>query len=153
MTAAGIVIDASTLINFLKIEGAGLLGTHPSTFLVTSQVDREVVWEAQRRHLSVALRKGHLVLHPTEDLRETSSIFSGLVQKGLLGEGESSAIAVAVEKKWSLATDDRGAIRVVKQRGLGLPIITTWGLFRELVTAGVLAEREARDLYAECGMR
>lgn len=153
MTAAGIVIDASTLINFLRVEGARLLGAHPAVILVTSQVHREVVWDAQRRHLSVAFRKGCLALHPTEDLRKTSSIFSELVQKDLLGEGESSAIAVAVEKKWPLATDDGGAIRVVKQRGLGLPIITTWGLFRELVTAGVLTERKARDLYAECGMR
>ncbi len=106
-----------------------------------------------RRRLSVAFREGHLARHPTEGLRESSPLFSELTEDVGLGEGESSAIAVAAERKWSVATDDGDAIRYVKQRNLNLPIITTWGLFREFVAASVLTEREARDLYAESGMK
>lgn len=151
MTAENIVIDASTLINFLWIDRAHLLGTHPSTFLVTGQVDREVVYDKQRRRLLGAVKAGHLASHQTGDLKDTPLYV--LAREFPLGAGESSAIVVALENKWTLATDDRGAVRFVKQQGLALPIITTWGIFRELVVAGVLTEREARDLYAKCGMR
>ncbi len=151
MTAANTVIDASTLINFLKVDGAHLLGAHPSTFVVTPQVDREVRYRDQRPRLLAAIGEGHLALR--RGGQEENTPLYLLARKVPLGAGESAAIVVALENKWSLATDDRGAVRFVKQHGLALPIITTWDVFRELVVAGVLTEREARDLYAECGMR
>ncbi len=141
MTAAGTVIDASTLINFLRVDGAHLLGTHPSAFLVTSRVDREVIHAEQRRRLLGAVKAGHLALR--RGGQEENTPLYLLARKAPLGAGESSAIVVALENKWSLATDDKGAARFVKQQGLALPIITTWGIFRELVVAGVLTERGA----------
>ena len=107
-----LIADTSVLINFLNVDRMQLIGKHQPACVITDHVTAEVteLYPEQRERLKVALDEGHLEsISVTDDIE--IELFGRIQQAGRLGLGESSAIAVALTRGYTLAIDDRRAIR------------------------------------------
>ena len=145
-----IVTDASVLINFLRINRIDLIAGHSHAFLATDHVANEVSdrYPDQQRRFASALDSGALTLIPvaaTEELR----LFASLSATGRLGAGECSAIAVAVQRGYTLAIDDRVANRLARRFAPSLHIVTTQDLVVSMIRQDLLDVEEADRIKQE----
>ncbi len=145
-----IVTDASVLINFLRIDRIDLIAGHSHAFLVTDHVANEVSdrYPNQQRRFASALDSGALTLIPvaaTEELR----LFASLSATARLGAGECSAIAVAVQRRYTLAIDDRVANRLARRFAPSLHIVTTQDLVVSMIRLNLLDVEEADRIKHE----
>ena len=143
-------MDASVLINFLCIGRIDLIADHSHAFLATNHVANEVSdrYPDQQRRFASALNSGVLTLihvAVAEELR----IFSTLSATGRLGAGECSAIAVAVQRGYSLAIDDRVATRQARRFAPSLHIVTTQDLVVSMIWQNLLGVEEADRIKQE----
>lgn len=102
-----VITNASVLINFLALDRVGLLTRLTSFhFVVTEHVRAEITehFPEQLQRLNVAFEAGVIEEITVTDIVEVA-LFADLTSKGL-GVGECSAIAVAVNRKLTIATDD-----------------------------------------------
>src|SRR5437868_7618787 len=137
--AQDVVIETSTLINFLRIGRVDLLaGLTTYRFHVTDHVRAEVTthYPSQLATLEFALLAGHLL-----ELSLTSpaehAVFAEM-QKHRLGDGESAAIAATSVGKMSLAVDDIRARKKAAAHDPGMALLDTVGLMVEAIQAGLL---------------
>jgi predicted nucleic acid-binding protein len=143
METSIVIADTSVLINFLRIDRMDLIGAHPFPFIVTDHVAEEVSesYADQRGRLDAALAAGHLTQQSIDTASEVE-IFLRLGQRGRLGSGERSAIAVALHRGWTLAIDDSRAIkRAIQEADLSdkpLPILRTRDVMVQLIEAGII---------------
>ena len=108
MATDGLVIDTSTLINFLRVDRVDLLaGLASYRFLVTDHVRHEVtsVYPAQLSVLEFAILAGHLHVLSVDS---TEAVFLEMKRQNL-GDGECAAIAAACSLGVPLVIDDRRA--------------------------------------------
>ena len=149
-----VVTDASVLINFLRIDRIDLIAGHSHTFLATDHVASEVSdrYPNQQRRFASALDSGALTLIPvavTDELR----LFTSLSATGRLGAGECSAIAVAVQRGYTLAIDDRVANRLARRFAPSLHIVTTQDLVVSMIRQHLLDIEEADRMKHEWSAR
>src|SRR4051812_3856951 len=119
--AQDIIIETSTLINFLRISRVDLLaGLTSYRFVVTDHVRADVRahYPAQLSNLEFALLAGHLIEIPLTAPAE-HAVFAEM-KKHRLGDGECSAIAAASVRGLPLAIDD---IRAKKKAAAHKPAI------------------------------
>lgn len=125
-----VLADASVLINLAIVDRLDLLGALPHhRFRVPGEVVAEVTRPAQRQRLDQALQEGHL----TEVQLTGISLIDHYrrLHRGLaLGPGESACLAVAHQRRWLVASDEKGRFRRETRRILGEGrLINTPGLF------------------------
>jgi predicted nucleic acid-binding protein len=143
-----LIADTSVLVNFLNIDRMDLIGKHLPPCVITEHVIAEVTeyYPVQKDRLTQALADGHLELIPVIDDQEVE-MFGRIQQTGRLGTGESSAIAVALHRGYSLAIDDRRAIKdassMALERGTPLTILGTRDIVVRLINAGLLSIEQA----------
>lgn len=129
-----------------------LLGMHWGSFVATNHVAEEITRPLQRERYEYALRAGHISEEPIADPAEVD-IFLRLDDRGRLGVGERSAIAVALNRGYRLAMDDNKAIRrALAEAGLAvleLDIVRTEGIVVELVRHGALTIERADDMLVD----
>jgi predicted nucleic acid-binding protein len=147
-----LILDTSVLINFLAIDRARLLSSLASPVLITSHIVAEVAadYPDQQARLAAALQAGYLKEIEVIDLAELA-LFAELVSRDSskrkrLGEGECSAIAVAVHRGYHLGIEDRQAIKQVKERYPTVVIRQTQHLMVELIQAKLLTVTEADQI-------
>jgi predicted nucleic acid-binding protein len=142
--AQDVVIDTSTLINFLRIARVDLLSGLVSYRLhVTDHVRAEVTthYPAQLATLEFALFSGHLLeLSLTSSAEHT--VFAEM-KKHRLGDGECAAIAAASVAKMSLAIDDIRAKKKAAAHDPGMAILDTLSLMVKAIQGGLLTIAEA----------
>ncbi len=142
---AVVVCDACVLINFLIVGRVDLLLQSPEhRFVVTEHVIAEVTEPDQRKILKVALEQGEI---EQVDLTGSQglSIFAELT--AVLGSGEAAAIALAVERNWAIATDEKGrTLREIESRLGGGRLLTTPGILLQAIRKGVLTAEQADDI-------
>ena len=149
-SCAIVVMDASVLVNFLRIDRVDLIAGLPHRFTLTDHVADEVSdrYPEQRQRLVAAFDAGILsevVVTSPEEL----SIFGSLSASRRLGAGECSAIAVAVHRQHVLAIDDRQAIVQAQRTDPSIPIVTTQDLVVSMIRTGLLTVMEADALKDE----
>lgn len=145
-----VITDTSVLINFLVLDRAGLLAGVPThRFVVTDHVRAEITahYHEQLQRLEQAFSAHILEEITVSDLPEVQ-LFAELTAKGL-GIGECSAIAVAVHRQFTLAIDDKQAIKKVASLDLHVPIFTTESLMVLLIQQGALSVDEADAMKLE----
>ncbi len=144
------IIDACCLINLYasgRIEG--IIPACGGEFHVTEQVQRESLSIRQVDPADESL----LVSVPLNLLPE---IASGLIKECRLesqeeiesyvdfatqvDDGEASSLAIAKSRNWTIATDDRKAIRLAAESGIDF--ITTPELIRRWATTGAVSDDE-----------
>ena len=147
MSSIVIVADASVLINFLRIDRMDLIARHSHRFLVTDHVAAEVTdfYPDQRTRLDGALQAGVLQQVSVDDRREVA-LFGALAASGRLGAGERSAIALAICRDYTLAIDDRRAMKQAREESSTLRILTTRDLVVTMIRENLLGVSEADGL-------
>jgi predicted nucleic acid-binding protein len=149
-----IVADTSVLINFLRIDRMDLIAAHPASFIATDHVAAEIVDahpEQQARY--AAARNAALITEQRIDDLAELELFLRLGAKGRLGVGERSALAVALNRKCTLAIDDSRAIqRAIDEAGIGgnpLLIMRTQGIVVELIRKGIISVEAADAILVD----
>ena len=159
-----LIADTSLLINFLNVDRMHLIGRHDPRCMITEHVLREVnealptdedrrkKQELQQERLAAALLAGHVQSIAVSEDAELE-MFVKLQAAGRLGEGECSAIAVALNRGYLLGIDDRKATIEAKAQadaqGAVLPILSTSDVIVRLIKAGQLSVAQADVLLVE----
>jgi predicted nucleic acid-binding protein len=149
--AQDVIIDTSTLINFLRIGRVDLLaGLTHYRFVVTDHVRAEVSvhYPLQLANLEVALQAGHLtevsLVAPPE-----LSAFAAMQALQVLGDGECSAVAAASTRGCPLVMDDRTARNKTAVAYPTLRLLGTVDLIVEAIHAGLLTIPDADAIKAD----
>jgi predicted nucleic acid-binding protein len=98
----------------------------------------------QLRRLNAAFETGVIEEISVTDIVEVA-LFANLTSKGL-GLGECSAIAVAVNRKLTIAIDDKRALKKVARLGYNLKVLGTEQLVVQLIAESVLTIVEADQM-------
>ena len=154
MVRSIIIADTSVLINFLRIDRMDLIGAHPASFIVTDHVADEIAdsYPDQQARYNAAVAAGLLDQQRIDDLAEVE-MFLRLAERGRLGAGERSAIAVALLRGYTLAIDDTRAIhRALEEAevaGSALTILRTQDIVVELIRGGIVTVEAADAIHVE----
>src|SRR3954471_12004756 len=144
--ADDVVIEASTLINFLRIGRVDLLaGLAAYRFILTDNVRAEVLPEdypVGHANLELALRAGHLHVVSLTDPAEIVA-YVAMQALRVLGDGECSAIAAAHARGLPLAMDDGPARKKTALYYPTIKLFDTVGLMVEAIRTGLLTVAEA----------
>ncbi|MBW4671246.1 MAG: hypothetical protein KME60_28450 [Cyanomargarita calcarea GSE-NOS-MK-12-04C] len=121
ITHSHILLDACCVINFCASgEFLAILKSLPAEIVVTT-----VVQERELKTLlefEEAIKHGLLKVVDFESEEEEESFVNYAVD---LDDGESATCAIAVHRKWAIATDDDKAIKFLQKNFLHLQILST----------------------------
>lgn len=148
---ATVILDTSTLINFLAVDRVDLLARHPDLrFIVTEHARAEVKghYPDQLQRLEAALAAGHLEESSVDDMRELD-VFARLLADGRLGAGECASIAAAAVRGIAVALDDKSAMKRARAFDRRLTIMNTQTLVVSCIHAGLLSVADADAIKAE----
>jgi hypothetical protein len=140
-----VVLDTSTLINFVRIGRIDLLTAHPLySFLVTDHVRAEFSehYPEQLATVSSAVAAGELTELSVNSAEEVED-FTTLMALKTLGSGECSAIAVAKSRSLTLAIDDIRARKQATSFHRDLTFLNTADLVVSLIQAGRVTIEDA----------
>ncbi|MEW5424092.1 hypothetical protein [Amorphus sp. 3PC139-8] len=145
-----IVTDTSVLLNFIKVGRMDLVDACAFTVLVTDHVAAEITdqYPAQQKQFSAAINGGVIKQVSIDDPDEVA-IFGSLIGSGRLGAGECSAIALAANRDYCLAIDDRRAANEAQRTAKNLKILTTQDLVVSMIHEGLLEICEADAIKEE----
>jgi predicted nucleic acid-binding protein len=125
-----------------------ILGRLPQfQFHVVNHVVAEIRYERQRLRLRAALEAGTV----TEiEITEPAEILLYDEFRRVLGDGESASLAVAVQRRWVIAADEKGAFRRELFARLGEDyLLDTLGALVTAINAGVITVADAEALRAQ----
>ena len=137
-----IVLDASVLLNFVKIGRIELLGQLGTSVVLLDQVLDEVIRPEQRETVEGAVKAGILDLQSVRNPVEVA-LFANLRTDGRLGAGECAVLAVALNRNWVAGLQDRRARVEGQRRREDLALCQTEDLVLKLIRSGHLTLNEA----------
>ncbi len=145
--SAVLILDASLLINFLKVDRVDLIQAYPAKILITEHVRDEVTtaYPEQLERLDQAIAASIVEVLVINDIAEIEEIISFREEKTQrqLGLGECSAIILASKRNCSIGIDDGPAIKVIRREFPNLPIVQTTDVVLEAVRRDVINIAEA----------
>lgn len=145
---APLIIDASTLINFLAVDRVGLLLSSPRhRLIVTEHVRREITedYPEQLARLEIAFKSGGIEETPVTATNELA-VFARLAAMKRLGPGECASIAAASERGCALAIDDKRAAKQATALNPCLVIMNTQALMIALIHEQLLDVATADEI-------
>jgi predicted nucleic acid-binding protein len=142
ITTSAVITDTSILINLCHTGHMPLLGrTTGLRFVVPDEVIAEITDPDQLRALEQALAEG-AVGRTSISSPDELAIFAELTQ--MLGSGESACLALAVNRNWLVACDEKRLFLREARKRLGEGrILNTAGLYVLWIRTGVLSVDEA----------
>lgn len=145
-----VIADTSVLINFLAVNRMDLIKRHSCRFLITNHVSREITdhYQEQLSRLKEALEQGIIEEIPVNNQEEVET-FAKLAKLESLGNGECACIAVAVHRGYTLAIDDKKAIKQARLSCPTISIITTEALMVSMIKTGLITVNEADAIKDE----
>ena len=143
-----IVLDASILLNFVKVGRIDLLGELGSPVLLLDQVRAEVIRPEQRQVVTEAITAGIMDLESLTDIAEIT-LFADLRAGGQLGAGECAVLAVALHRNWVAGLQDKRARAEGKRRNKVLRLRGTEDLMVTLLRSGAVTLAYADQLLVE----
>ena len=150
--ADDIIIEASTLINFLRIGRVDLLaGLTAYRFILTDNVQAEILpddYPVVHANLVAAIQAGQLHVVSLTDPAEIAA-YAAMQALRVLGDGECSSIAAAHARCLPLAMDDGTARKKAAAHYPGVKLLDTVGLIVEAIRSGLLTVAEADTIKAD----
>lgn len=145
-----VIADTSVLINFLVVNRMDLIKRHSCRFLITNHVSREITehYQEQFSRLQEALKQGILEEIPVTYQEEVET-FAKLTELESLGSGECACIAVAIHRGYTLAIDDKKAIKQARLSCPTISIATTEDLMVSMIKAELITANEADTIKDE----
>lgn len=146
-----VIIDASVLLNFLKIDRIDLLAGHPAyRFVVVDLVKNEVTKRGQSVRLDAAIQAGALLPdRPPETIDQAELSTFAAMSALKLGNGDKAVIAAAKVRGLTLAMDDKDAWRLGSAFCVGIPREDTVSIVVSLIKAAILTVSEADAIKAD----
>jgi predicted nucleic acid-binding protein len=140
-----VVADSSFLINFLALDRLDILAAlRQFRFHVLDHVLAEIRYEEQRRRLEAGMQRKVVEPLEIEDLDEIR-LYDEFRQ--VLGDGEAACLAVAVNRRWLLAADEKGRFQRELFGRLGESyLLNTLGALVTAVQVRVLTIGEGEEL-------
>ncbi len=137
-----VIADANVLINLIHVARLDMCARlRDYEFVVSDHVREEVTEPAQRAALDDAVARRVFRIEAITDLNAVA-LFAELTVH--IGRGEAACLAIAVEKGWTLASDEKKRFRREAETRLGRErIIGTADLFVLAIHAGLLTVEEA----------
>ena len=137
-----VVADANVLINLLHVARLEKCSRVPGLELVVpNHVREEISYPAERSEFDDALARGILRIEVITD-PEAVELFAELSER--LGRGESACLAIAVEKGWMVASDEKRRFRREAWARIGPDrLLGTPELLALAIQAGLLTIEEA----------
>jgi predicted nucleic acid-binding protein len=154
-----LILDSSVLVNFLAIDKATLLSRLKVPILITEHVEGEISqhYANQHQRLQTAINAGYIQKIAITDLVELAEFAklssSKPSKRKTLGAGECSSIAVAVNRGYDLAIDDKAAIKLVSANYPRIVIRRTHEIMIDLIKLGALTVEAADEIKAEWAAR
>lgn len=145
---ANVCMDTCVFVNFAIIRRVDLF-SRISEFLfhVHQEVINEVTVAAQRQLLNEMLENGGL---KKTELREVSELTHFAEYSKTFGKGESACLALAVCRRWVIATDESKDRRLKREiEASKIQIINTPGLLLTAIQRGVLTIGDADAIKEE----
>jgi len=145
-----VIADSSVLVNFLAVDRVDLLTALPCRFVVTNHVAEEITYAYPDRYerFKDSLRSGWIEMISVDDPDEVE-LFKELTSERRLGNGECSAIAVASHRGYSLAIDDKRAMKRARALDRSLKILSTKDIIIDCIERGILEVHVADAIKAE----
>jgi predicted nucleic acid-binding protein len=132
------MVDANVLINFIHIGQLDLLGKlRGYRFVIPEHVEVEITHKAQTAVLKRACQNGILGQTVITDIKEVADYAEF---HKTLGQGEAACLAIAVNRGFSVVSDEKGAFRrlvlmkIGKERLLATPDLILAAVQSKLVT-------------------
>lgn len=140
-----IIIDASVIVNFLRVDRVKLLARLPYRLYITDHVKAEIsgIFREQKKRLNVAERTKIITEYRVESLDELTLVATICRDRKCLGRGEASAMAAAVHNKWAFGVDDKAAKNHCKSKYPDIPVFGTADLIVKLIHRNVLTIEDA----------
>lgn len=137
-----VVTDANVLINLMHVTRLELCARLPGhEFVVPDHVREEITDAGQRSTFEQAVARGIFRIEAITGI-ESVMLFAELTLH--LGRGEAACLAIAVERGWSIASDEkRRFLREAESRIGRARILRTHDLYVLALRAGVLTVEEA----------
>lgn len=137
-----VALDASVLINFIRIGRIELLGNLPAmTFMVPNEVENEITDGTQAAALKEATAAGHLQQTAMTDPAELEH---HVTLTRYLGKGEAACLTLAKTRGWSLASDEKRLFWRTAIAEIGeTRILTTPDLIVHAIRADLASVEEA----------
>jgi predicted nucleic acid-binding protein len=145
------IIDASVLLNFLKIGRIDLLARHPNyRFVVVDLVKNEVTKRGQQTELEAALTNGDLVPDGPPETIDILELATFAAMGSLkIGNGDKAVIAAAKVRNLVLAMDDEIAWKRASTFCVGIEREDTVSIVVTLIKANILTVEEADAIKAD----
>ena len=137
-----IVTDANVLINLVHVRRLDLCGSLPGhEFVIPDHVSVEVSRAPHRAVLDDAIARRVIRVEVITDLAAVG-LFTDLTTH--IGRGEAACLALANERGWSVASDEKRRFRREAERLIGSDrILGTADLFVLAIRGGLLSLEEA----------
>lgn len=145
-----VIADTSVLINFLAVDRMDLIKRHSCRFFITDHVRLEITdhYQDQLSRLQEALQKGILEEISVSDVDEVETFVQWTNLKRF-GIGECACIAVALHRRYTLAIDDKKAIKQARLSCPTIPITTTQDLVVSMIKTDLLSVEDADAIKDE----
>lgn len=161
MSGEPVIVDSSTLLNFILPGSLDLLLTLPGySFRIPPRVYAGIEPERGREALLPEIEQGRIQVEIlTDEEMEMSEALQAATREGGLDPGEAQVVAIAVSRGWRALVDDKAAQRILRsKRGEGswttTPVIIVEGIKQGRLTVGEAdALREAMDAKASFRMK
>ena len=144
-----VVLDTCCLVNLAAIDGTlDCLASFTCIWNVPTAVQSEGIFirvaadsrEVQRIDLAPSITKGTVqICSPADDAEQALYVEFALS----LGDGEAMALAIAKNRGWKVATDDRKAR--IKAEAAGVVVVTTPELLRQWATQTANSSQEVAN--------
>lgn len=134
--------DANVLINLIHVGRLDLCALIPGhEFVVPDHVREEVSEPAQRAMLDGAIERGVFRVEAIFDLA-TLAFYSEFT--AYMGRGEAACLALALERGWSVASDERKRFRREAEARIGSHrLLGTADLFVLAIRGGLISVEQA----------
>ncbi len=147
-----IVLDASVLLNFVKIGRIQLLENIGSSIVLPDQVFYEVRRPEHREAVEDAVASGIFDLQSVQDSEEVA-LYVHLRAGGRLGAGECAVLAVASRRRWIAGLQDQRARHEGRRLDNDLELCQTEDLVLKLIQTDHLTLDEADRPLIEWGTK
>ncbi|MBI4492722.1 MAG: hypothetical protein HY690_08035 [Chloroflexi bacterium] len=133
---------------------ARVLGLWPGRWVIPRDVkDEAAEWEAESQRIVWILDdlcKRGIAVYAEIDLRQEGQLFASLSRT--LGKGEAATIAIAHQRHFGAALDDRAARRACERLNPPVPWLATEEILSLAIAELHLTLTEARDIWAATGI-
>jgi predicted nucleic acid-binding protein len=142
LPAQSILLDANVLINFIYVDQLDLLGKlNEYQFFIPEHVVAEITRKNQAALLKKAIGSGILektVITDIEEIADYSEFHK------TLGQGESACLSIALNRGYSIASDEKGLFRRIVIEKIGRQrLVTTPDLILTAIRANLITVAQA----------